>query len=245
MVYSGDQLIYGVRIPINDACKYVLKYISKNNINLKTIDSYDLENLKNSEESDELDESEEDDETNNSDKISEEIDETNNSDKILEDSEEIDKTNNSDKIEELNEPTNLDDSDESTFSIYSEVSDNFEYPEISDDDYAIKSTTLIEIFEELNLSISIHTERCCLQRNERTIFLGVHLATNDIVFRIMRYKFNSIERYIDFYTKGIKNLTKKFYKKKNKYICDIKKIINNDDIPIIFYSIPNNCSSCT
>jgi len=31
-MYTGDQLIYGVQLTIEDAIKYILKYIKKNNV---------------------------------------------------------------------------------------------------------------------------------------------------------------------------------------------------------------------
>jgi hypothetical protein len=118
----------------------------------------------------------------------------------------------------------------------------------SDDDDEISyeyEKNVNKLLKKEKLSVSICTEKCCYRKSEDTIFIGVELATNGIVFRFHREEFDTVEEYIDFYTRGIKNLSKNFHKKEKKYITDIRKIVDDEEIPIKFYSIPNDCSRCT
>ena len=124
------------------------------------------------------------------------------------------------------------------------------YKKIKEDLKNDDKTEIIEyinnIFKQKNLSIEIIRPRCCLFSDDNDdysyVYLGVELCSNDLVSRFDVKKFNTIEEYENFYTEGLINAKDLLNKNKNKYIDDLKKIVKTKPM---FYTLPNDCFSCT
>lgn len=122
---------------------------------------------------------------------------------------------------EIYEPFDFDD--------YNDPYDTFDY--------------LYELIKKLDISVTVIGEKCCYFTSD--IYFGIELAYNDIVNRHGANTFNTFEEYIEYYTCGIKPAIESFNINKLKYENDIRKIISGANLLIQFYSIPNDCHSCT
>ena len=117
----------------------------------------------------------------------------------------------------------------------------------SEYNYRDKTNYLIDIMQQLKLSITIISEHCCFFNDKKNtyIFIGALLASNDTIDKRHVNEFNSFMEYKDFYTIGLKYATEALKKNKTTYIKDINKFVDDKDIPIKFYSMPNDCFACT
>ena len=126
---------------------------------------------------------------------------------------------------------------------YKEIYETLDFYEFEHYDNRDICEYLYKLMEKLDISVTVIGERCCYFTS--IIYFGVELANNDIINRHEANIFNTFEEYIEYYTYGIKPAIETFYDNKLKYENDIRKIISDPNLPIKFYSIPNDCYSCT
>jgi len=163
MVYSGDKLIFGVQMNLDNAVKYVIKYAKKYEKNV--YDTIDL-----------------------------------------------------DMIQEK------------------DIDEKYDY--------------FNDIIEELNLDIELIKPPCCYFKDDdddfSKVYLGAILCCNDIVVsRFNISSFDTYEEYKNFYTEGLKNAETELTNNKKKYNEDLTKILPKTQNKPKFYSLPNDCYSCT
>ena len=152
-------------------------------------------------------------------------------------------------VKEINESINISnddcsvDSDNS--SIYSDDSS------IDSDDSSVDNKYYYydDIVDKLNLSIKLIKAPCCYFNDygdeHSKVYLGVELCYNNIISRFDISSFDTFKEYNDFYTDGVKNTKKELKNNKKQYIKDLKKILPKTMIKPRFYSLPNDCYSCT
>ena len=162
MVYSVDNLIFGVQMDLNDAVKYIIKYAKNNK-------------------------------------------------------------------KDIYETIDLDMTESDTYEKY---------------DY------FYDIVEELDLDIELIKPPCCYFKDNEDdfskVYLGVVLCCNNIIVsRFDVSSFKTYEEYKDFYTEGLKNAETKLLNNKQKYIEDLSKILPKTINKQKYYSLPNDCYSCT
>ncbi len=165
MVYSGDKLIFGVQMDLDDAIKYIIKYVKKNEKDI--YESIDMDML--------------------------------------------DDDNNSDKYYYFD-----------------------------------------DIVNKLDLSIELLKAQCCYFNDYgddddefSKVYLGTILCCNNIVSRFDISSFDTFEEYKDFYTEGIKYGEIELANNKKKYIEDLQKILPKTKVKPRYYSLPNDCYTCT
>lgn len=131
-------------------------------------------------------------------------------------------------------------SDDDSSDDDSESDDSSDYSSTNSNDVDKLET----LYSGFNLSVEIIKPPCCLFKHcFSKIYFGVVLGSNDLVCRFDSFEFDTIDDYEAFYTEELNNAKKLLQENKNKYINDIRKII--PDIIPKFYTIPNDCFSCT
>ncbi len=133
---------------------------------------------------------------------------------------------------------------------YKEIKEEFEYFEENETEKYEIVDYIEKLLSYFDLSIEIIRPRCCLFSHYSSddfslVYLGVELCFNCLVSRFNSKKFNTIEEYENFYTKGLVGAKKLLEENKNKYLEDLGKIIPKTKNKPKIYTIPNDCFSCT
>ncbi len=107
-----------------------------------------------------------------------------------------------------------------------------------------------KLLHETDISIRVIRPPCCLYSTDPTddfslVYLGVELCSNSLVSRFHSIEFNSIEEYEKSYTSGLVDAKKLLEENKTKYLEDLAKFIPKTKNKPKFYTIPNDCFSCT
>lgn len=166
MVFTGDQLIYGVQLTLDEAIKYIQIYMKKHDEETYKKIKYDIKN-----------------------------------DDVLKDN----------------------------------INEKYWY--------------LNEIVSDLDLSIQLLKPPCCFfdesDEDFDKVYFGVVLTSNQIISRYEIYKFNNFDEYNDFYTSGINEAKNKLEENKELYIQDLEKLLPKSKVKPKFYSLPNDCYTCS
>jgi hypothetical protein len=123
--------------------------------------------------------------------------------------------------------------------------------EILDENNDDKYYYFENVIDNLNLSITLIKPPCCFFKDDNDdddfskVYLGVHLCCNDIVSRFNISSFDTFEEYKNFYTDGVKNAEQDLINNKTEYIENLKKMLPKTINKPKFYSLPNDCYSCT
>jgi len=90
--------------------------------------------------------------------------------------------------------------------------------------------------------IGIHHASCCHFKEDGDIYIGIRLGDNAIVYRDDVSEFDTLDKYIEYFTKGLKTIQQNY---KERQSCDIelKKLFPN--IKPKVYSMSNDCGNCT
>jgi hypothetical protein len=106
-----------------------------------------------------------------------------------------------------------------------------------------------DIFKELNLSIELIKPHCCLFSEDdedfSKVYLGMCVCSNHIVQRFTLFEFETFDQYKEFYMKGIVLGEKFLQKNRDKCLEDLGKILPKSKNKPKFYSLANDCASCT
>lgn len=107
-----------------------------------------------------------------------------------------------------------------------------------------------DIMEKLNLSIQLIKPPCCLFSDDldddfSKVYLGIEVCSNHIVQRFSLFEFNTFSEYKKFYLQGIVEGEQNINANKDKLFEDLKKILPKTKCKPKFYSLPNDCASCT
>ncbi len=116
---------------------------------------------------------------------------------------------------------------------------------INEEDVSIQD--LYIIFEMINLPISIHRAPCCLFDRDcfSSVYLGIELCSNDLISRFNGYTFTTIEEYEEFLTQGLEKAKKYMDNNKDKINKYLKKFVSLEKNIPKFYTLPNDCFSCS
>ena len=120
------------------------------------------------------------------------------------------------------------------------------------DRYEIKEL-LNELFENLNInSLEFLFLPCCYFR-EDIVFLGFNLGQLSVQYRDNIDKYETIEEYYSRHLKMLQDIKKDYSNSVNNFEDDIhiiftnfqkiKEYVNKDDLK--FYTVPDDCESCT
>lgn len=137
----------------------------------------------------------------------------------------------------------------------SELDNTVNNDELSDSDGSNYSNDLNsyydceKIMDDFNLSIKLLKPPCCFfdynDEEFSKVYIGVELCINNIVSRSNVNNFDTFEEYLNFYLNNISDAQKQLEINKDKYILDFNKILPNTEFQLKFYSLPNDCYSCT
>lgn len=131
-----------------------------------------------------------------------------------------------------------------------DIKDIFNVDNDIDERYEIKEF-LNEIFENIN-SLEFLFLPCCYYR-ENIVFLGFNLGHLSVQYRDNIDKYDSFEDYYSTYLKMIGDIKKEYNESINRFEDDIqtifahfpkiKEYVSRDDLK--FYTVPDDCESCT
>ena len=108
-----------------------------------------------------------------------------------------------------------------------------------------------EITDKLDLNVKLLKPPCCLFSDDyddddfSKVYLGIEVCSNHIVQRFSLFEFDTFDKYKKFYLEGIVEGEKNINSNKDKCIEDLKKILPKTKCKPKFYSLPNDCYSCT
>lgn len=125
---------------------------------------------------------------------------------------------------------------------YEEIKSELEDGEIYDQIMLIN-----KLFESNGFSINVIKPRCCLSNIENfyNVYLGVELYENSIISRWNPYVFSNLDDYMKLLTRGFELGKQKLEENQQNYTMDFIKILPKTKITPKFYSLPNDCFSCT
>jgi hypothetical protein len=107
-----------------------------------------------------------------------------------------------------------------------------------------------KVLKKDNFLIQMLMPKCCLYSDDPSddygkVYLGVELNYNCLVSRFKVNQFKTIDDYEKFYTEGLIDAKKLFEENKNKFNEELGKLLPNSKNKPKFYSLPNDCFSCT
>lgn len=138
-------------------------------------------------------------------------------------------------------------------SNYKELFDDELDIEMLKDEYGSKREKvyhLIEVLRKTNLTIELDKPPCCLFEDKyddefSLIYLGKTLCHNNITYRSSLFDFKTFDDYIKFYTESVNKARELLENNKETYIKEIGYILPKKLAKPKFYSMPNDCYSCT
>lgn len=119
----------------------------------------------------------------------------------------------------------------------------FKCKKISFSDDHEKFEFLEKLLEESKFEfLEIYRAPCCHFTYDTHVYIGVHLGTNEIVYRSQVYTYDTFAEYKEQYLEGIKDMEEKL-SNLNKYEEEIKILFPK--IKPKFHSLANDCESCS
>ena len=100
------------------------------------------------------------------------------------------------------------------------------------------------IVDKLKIGVELYGLPCCLFDRE-TVYLGVIITENEIVYRSNINDFDTFDEYCQFISRGIDKIKTKINSMELDCQNALKRILPQSKINTKYYSFANDCDSCT